>query len=56
MLPKLTRDFSGLYRFLNDPYPHGANYYLARIESNMEWLKRRLAGADTTQFRKQAVT
>src|SRR5204863_3411249 len=24
---KLNRDFGGVYRFLNDPYPHGANFY-----------------------------
>jgi hypothetical protein len=38
---KLNRDFGGLYRFLNDPYPHGPNYYLDRIEANMERLRQR---------------
>ena len=40
---KLNRDFGGLYRFLNDPYPHGANPYLERIEANMERLRQRIA-------------
>ena len=43
--PKLNRDFSGLYRFLNDPFPHGHNDYLDRVEANMEKLKQRLAAA-----------
>jgi hypothetical protein len=42
---KLNRDFGGLYRFLNDPYPHGPNYYLERIEANMERLRQRIAAA-----------
>ena len=37
---KLNRDFSGLYRFLNDPYPHGPNEYLKRIEANMKKLRK----------------
>lgn len=36
---KLNRDFGGLYRFLNDPYPHGPNEYLKRIEANMQKLQ-----------------
>ena len=40
--PKLDRDFGGLHRFLNDPFPHGPNYYFSRIEANMELLKQRL--------------
>lgn len=35
VLPRLERDFGGLYRFLNDPYPDGPNAYVARIEANM---------------------
>jgi len=38
--PKLNRDFGGLYRFLNDPYPHGTNFYLERIEANMDKLRQ----------------
>lgn len=44
---KLARDFGGLYRFLNDPYPNGSNDYLDRIEANMERLRRRMAVSAT---------
>jgi len=40
---KLDRDFMGLYQFLSDPYPGGRNYYLDKIEANMERLRRQLA-------------
>jgi len=40
---KLNRDFGGLYRFLNIPYPHGANDYLERVEANMARIRQRLA-------------
>lgn len=40
---KLERDFGGLYRFLNDPYPDGPSYYLEQIESNMVRLRDHLA-------------
>jgi hypothetical protein len=36
---KLTREFEGLYRYLNNPYPQGANDYLDRIEANIERLR-----------------
>ena len=42
---KLNRDLGGLYRFLNDPYPFGPNYYLDRIAANMERLRQQLAAA-----------
>ena len=40
---KLDRDFAGVYQYLNDPYPSGRNYYLDRIEANIERLRRQLA-------------
>jgi hypothetical protein len=43
VLARLDREFNGLYRFLNDPYPSGPNLYLKRIEANMHRLKRSLA-------------
>ena len=43
VLLKLNRDFGGLHRFLNDPYPYGPNYYLERIEKNMTRLRNHLA-------------
>jgi hypothetical protein len=48
---KLDRDFSGQFRFLNQPPPDGNNHYLERIESNISRLRQILA-ADTTQVRK----
>ena len=42
---KLDRDFGGLHRFLNDPYPSGPNWYFERIEANLERLRRRLTPA-----------
>ena len=40
---KLDRDFGGLHRFLNDPYPSGPNSYFERVEANIERLRQRLA-------------
>jgi hypothetical protein len=45
VLPRLDQEFGGLYRFLNDPYPDGPNYYLDRIEANIERVRQRLAEA-----------
>jgi len=42
---KLNRDFAGVYRFLNHPYPFGPNFYLERIAANMERLRLRLSHA-----------
>jgi hypothetical protein len=50
---KLERDFGGLYRFLNDPYPDGGNYYLACIEVNMERIRQQLSSNTTTFFPKR---
>jgi len=40
---KLKRDFNGLYRFLNDPYPSGPNYYWERVEENISKLRREMS-------------
>ena len=37
--PKLDKDFGGLFRWLNQPQPNGRNWYLDRIEANMQKLK-----------------
>ena len=42
---KLSRDFGGIYKYLNDPYPDGPNYYLERIEANMERVRQRVSPA-----------
>lgn len=41
--PKLERDFEGLYKFLNEPYPDGPNFYVERIEANIRRLKQQVA-------------
>jgi hypothetical protein len=41
--PKLDKDFGGLHRFLNQPYPNGRNWYLERIEANMERIREQMA-------------
>jgi hypothetical protein len=43
VLRKLDQDFWGLYRFLNQPYPNGPNWYLQKIEGNITRLRRELA-------------
>ena len=40
---KLDRDFGGLHRFLNDPYPSGPNSYFDRIEANIQRLRQHVA-------------
>jgi hypothetical protein len=45
VLPKLDRDFGGMHRFLNQPCPAGPNFYLQRIEANIDRLRRELAAA-----------
>lgn len=49
--PKLDRDFGGLHRYLNNPYPEGPNWYLDRIEANIEKLRRQLAGETARYLR-----
>lgn len=39
VLPRLEREFAGLHRYLNDPYPDGQNEYVQRIDANMERIK-----------------
>ena len=39
---RLDREFCGLHRFLNDPYPSGPNYYFERVEANIERVRRLL--------------
>ena len=45
VLPKIKNEFWGLYRFLNRPYPNGPNYYIQRVEANIEKVRRQLADA-----------
>ena len=43
VLPKLDKDFAGLHRFLNQPYPNGRNWYVERIEANMGRIQEKVA-------------
>ncbi len=44
--PRLEREFRGVYRFLNDPYPDGPNEYLNRIKANLARLRAPGVSAD----------
>jgi hypothetical protein len=39
---KISNEFLGLYRFLNDPYPDGPNWYVDHIDRNIAKLKDKL--------------
>lgn len=39
---KISNEFLGLYRFLNDPYPDGPNWYVDLIDRNIAKLKDKL--------------
>ena len=43
--PKLNGDFGALYRYLNEPFPKGPNYYLDRIVLNLSRLRQMFAAA-----------
>jgi hypothetical protein len=45
VLQKIDREFLGVYRFLNDPYPDGPNPYIDKIDANIARLRRQLAAA-----------
>ena len=40
--PKLDREFGGAYRFFNHPYPTGPNWYLDKVEANIEKIRNQL--------------
>jgi hypothetical protein len=39
---KLEKDFEGLYKFLNRPYPDGPNAYVERVERNVARLRKKI--------------
>jgi len=43
VMPKLNNDFWGIHRYLNKPYPNGPNYYVQRVEANIDKLRRQLS-------------
>lgn len=47
VLPKITNDFGGLFRFLNDPYPDGPNPYLQAAEANIARVQKLIAATVT---------
>jgi hypothetical protein len=52
VLGKLEHEFGGLHHFLNSPYPDGPNFYLDRIEANIEQLNQRIAAKQTEPARR----
>ena len=40
---RLEREFEGVYRFLNDPWPDGPNEYVSRVEANIARIRTRTA-------------
>lgn len=42
VLPKLEKDFAGVYRYLAAPYPNGSNAYVQAVERNIALIERRL--------------
>jgi len=42
---KINDDFLGQYKYLNHPYPDGPNWYIQKIEANLERLRRKLEQA-----------
>jgi hypothetical protein len=51
---KLDRDFGGVFRYLNDPDPGGANCYMDKIESNILHLRDVISSEEnTTSFLKK---
>jgi hypothetical protein len=45
---KLDRDFGGVFRFLNEPYPGGTNFYMDKIESNILYLRDVISSEENT--------
>lgn len=43
VLPKLERDFEGVYRYLSAPYPNGHNDYIAAVARNIALIEARIA-------------
>ncbi len=43
VLPKLEKEYRGVYRYLADPFPDGPNPYLIAIDKNLEIIKQRIS-------------
>ncbi|HEY1717291.1 MAG TPA: hypothetical protein VGH42_03240 [Verrucomicrobiae bacterium] len=52
--PKLNGDFDGQHRYISDPYPDGPNFYMDKIESNIQRLRELISSEEnTTRFLKK---
>jgi hypothetical protein len=43
VMPRVEKDFQGLYRYLCQPYPDGSSYFLDCIKANIERVGRQLS-------------
>jgi len=48
VLPKLEKEYRGVYRYLTDPFPNGENHYLKAIERNLEIIQGRISALAPT--------
>jgi hypothetical protein len=46
---KINRDYRGLYRYLNRPYPDGPNWYMEQIDANLKRIEETLAKKSESQ-------
>ena len=46
IIPKIEDDCHGLYKFLAQPYPDGVNAYMAKIEDNIDIIRKELENLD----------
>jgi hypothetical protein len=43
VFPKIEKDLQSVYKYLNDPWPTGPNWYLQQVGKNIERLKKQLS-------------
>ncbi len=43
VFPKIEKDLQSVYKYLNDPWPGGPNWYLEQVGKNVERLKKQLS-------------
>jgi hypothetical protein len=41
VVPRINGEFGQLYQYLSDPYPHGPNHYVLKIEARIAQLRQR---------------